>query len=882
MVDKVKEDEQTPAPPSAPAGSDLNRSGTTVINKKSLSGAHTGLRGVLIVIFVAIVAVVLGQMYAPGNVTRHSKARKNTAGEDNNDKKPYVNDKAATRGTSWAVDPEWAETMRDFPCQFPLVVPTADGTGVVDDEGNEVPLSKLLAAPALLRGFMESWPAMHNSSWSRSKLLNQYGKKTVHLEAAAILAYSDRKINLKFHSLQKSLATMRAPGVEDFMVYDSTVLSGADMRTDFEVPYPFEDWHSESKGKGSSPSELQEEFEQPAWHILSIGASKSGLPFHSHGRSYLGLVHGLKRWFVFPPGHSAPSSVTRVSNPLQSVFEWFTNVYPLFGAAKVPSVRARIAQPPEGGPGYRPLECVQRPGDVVYIPQGWVHQTLNIGETVGVGAQQVFGSADRYNFFSRVLKNAPDNFDALQHVGISAAYLAMEEENRVKYNITASTTAGMVRLNPLKQSKDLENLVVGGEDTWFVQYFLQNDDRSRAQALIWNRVAGALRGLVSVGSIEVPDKRIFPEDFAYVVEQHKLAEFMNEEGKFTQQVMRMFLGNRNAVGATTVEAIIENARTVDLNSIKQDESGLGIGLTSDPLQLANYAVNVLADSSLNLGVGSCTDIGAKAKRLYKQSSTMLEKAMELEPLHPGVRSIMPDILGHAGLMDSMMGALKESAKQFDPLASISLASEFNKNLPARPSKPDPDAPKIVPASTLASIYHLFAEVCLNHDKAKEALPLLQKSLSLQPDYGPALIDTIGAYITLKDRTKAEDAMENAVTSGKMLKTHPRLRYLREYMDTQDDIQERRQQGDHVRDQASVTNLRRFGQPPVPPKAMRNNKQETSAPSVNKEKASGNAPRGQQRGMSRDQAETEAKVRMSKMTKEQFEEDVKMRVKEGQL
>jgi len=425
--------------------------------------------------------------------------------------------------------------------------------------------------------------------------------------------------------------------------------------------------------------------------------------------------------------------------------------------------------------------------------------------------------------------------------------LAMEEENRVKYNITASTAAGMVRLNPHSKSKDFENLVIGGEDTWFVQYFLQNDDLSRARALIWNRVAGSLRGLASVGSIEVPDKRVLPEEHAHVVGQHKLSEYMDEEGKFTQQVLRLFLGNRHAVGATTVEAVIANARTVDIKSIKQEESGLGIGFTSNPQQLSNYAVSVLAESALNLGVGSCTDIGAKAKRLYKQSSSALEKGMALEPLHPGVRSILPDILGHAGLMDSMMDVLKESAKQFDPLASISLASEFNMNLPARPTKVDPDAPKIVPASTLAPIYHLLAEVCLNHGKAKEALPLLQKCLSLQPDYGPALIDTIGAYITLKDRPKVEDAMERAVASGKMLKTHPRLQQLREYMDKQDDIQERRQQGDNVRDLSSVTNLRRYGQPPIPPKAMRSNKHEASTPSVNKEKATGNAPQGQQRG-----------------------------------
>lgn len=32
--------------------------------------------------------------------------------------------------------------------------------------------------------------------------------------------------------------------------------------------------------------------------------------------------------------------------------------------------------------GERPLECVQEPGDVVYLPDGWLHATVSIGPTV--------------------------------------------------------------------------------------------------------------------------------------------------------------------------------------------------------------------------------------------------------------------------------------------------------------------------------------------------------------------------------------------------------------------------------------------------------------------------------------------------------------------
>ena len=32
--------------------------------------------------------------------------------------------------------------------------------------------------------------------------------------------------------------------------------------------------------------------------ILSLGASRTGLPFHVHGETWLGLVFGKKRWFL--------------------------------------------------------------------------------------------------------------------------------------------------------------------------------------------------------------------------------------------------------------------------------------------------------------------------------------------------------------------------------------------------------------------------------------------------------------------------------------------------------------------------------------------------------------------------------------------------------
>jgi ribosomal protein L16 Arg81 hydroxylase len=45
---------------------------------------------------------------------------------------------------------------------------------------------------------------------------------------------------------------------------------------------------------------------------------------------------------------------------------------------------------------YRPLECVQEAGDTMYLPAGWSHLTVNIGETIGIGGQAALPATQRF------------------------------------------------------------------------------------------------------------------------------------------------------------------------------------------------------------------------------------------------------------------------------------------------------------------------------------------------------------------------------------------------------------------------------------------------------------------------------------------------------
>ena len=119
--------------------------------------------------------------------------------------------------------------------------------------------------------------------------------------------------------------------------------------------------------------------------MISYGTDEAGIGWHAHGPTWLGIVTGLKKWFLYPPGEA---SVARVGHPFASAREWLSSTRPLLH------------------PVDQPLECVQEPADIMYLPAGWSHLTLNSGEVLGAGAQSdTFNAADKANIQRGALGN---------------------------------------------------------------------------------------------------------------------------------------------------------------------------------------------------------------------------------------------------------------------------------------------------------------------------------------------------------------------------------------------------------------------------------------------------------------------------------------------
>ena len=105
-------------------------------------------------------------------------------------------------------------------------------------------------------------------------------------------------------------------------------------------------------------------------YILGIGASGSGTTFHRHGETWLHMIEGTKRFIIYPPSTLPPLQYqTEVSQ-----HDWIKNIYEL-NDKKVSTIRTH--------------ECEIRRGDVLYVPEGWYHSTINCDETVALAIQSM-------------------------------------------------------------------------------------------------------------------------------------------------------------------------------------------------------------------------------------------------------------------------------------------------------------------------------------------------------------------------------------------------------------------------------------------------------------------------------------------------------------
>ena len=98
------------------------------------------------------------------------------------------------------------------------------------------------------------------------------------------------------------------------------------------------------------------------YSTLSFGLAgqNSGVPFHGHGPGWSEVLHGRKRWFLYPRNESRKASEIVPFDPDESQLQWYRRVYPTLAAEEMPT------------------ECTIKPGEMLYFPTWWLHAVLNL------------------------------------------------------------------------------------------------------------------------------------------------------------------------------------------------------------------------------------------------------------------------------------------------------------------------------------------------------------------------------------------------------------------------------------------------------------------------------------------------------------------------
>lgn len=604
------------------------------------------------------------------------------------------------------------------------------------DDKIDIP-DEMMSKPFIIEGLMESWPAMQNDRWQRYKLLKSYGKKSVASKTQTGIIYGGGKTNMKFTSFSRVLKDMRqsSGGIDDSFVFDSSILNSIpELKEDIEEHEAFVSWAKDDAGVAQSGN---------TWHIFSLGASRTGLPFHSHGPTWLGLVHGLKKWYIYPPGTGPPADYFNQTGIVSSVGAWVSDILPsMLDLPVAPMLDLEGATGAVNQQGYRPIEYTQRAGEILYVPAGWVHQTINIGESIAFGAQTVQSAEEKGRLADMALAHDPRNAEALKQKALSASHLAMQEDSRSKFSISGATLNGMVRIsadpaaaeagsrgneggghNNPGTSTDFDKLVLQSEDTWLLLVLpmaptAEGKEKVVEYSKLWNEVAGQLKGILSVGVVEggaLPDDTVEREDV----------------------VVLLSFGDRPE-GMSARDAV-ETAALYDPRA----------GMTME--LVTAFALQRMAERP-GAKEGSVTTVGAKARRIYADAEKHVRALLEVFPLSPEGHSLLCEVLGHGGKRGEQVPAVERALALYTRLGQS----------------------KSLSPAAIAALYGQLAECYLGTEQPGKALPLLQRSLDTHPHYFEAYVDMIAAYSMVNDEEGVKNTLDKAEKAG-LKRNHPEIR-----------------------------------------------------------------------------------------------------------
>lgn len=237
--------------------------------------------------------------------------------------------------------------------------------------------------PVLITECMNDWKSA--DSFRFHNLLDQYGDiqwrfSDTHAETMTLNAYSRYCSSLEGQLDDSPLA-----------VYDSQF--GSDERKAlldcYSVPGCF---------KHDIFDVLTKEDERPPYRWILMGPARSGTGLHvdpAGTHAWVTLIEGQKRWILFPPNETT----VEMQDPQIPSSIWFRDHY-----------AREMAKPCHSSV----VELVQYPGETVFVPAGWPHAVLNIGDGMNVALTHNYAT-NRPQFWEALANEEPEMAERLEN-----------------------------------------------------------------------------------------------------------------------------------------------------------------------------------------------------------------------------------------------------------------------------------------------------------------------------------------------------------------------------------------------------------------------------------------------------------------------------------
>jgi len=245
--------------------------------------------------------------------------------------------------------------------------------------------------PVIFKGIQKDWAA--SEKWKSEKLADKYGDILFKISHQG-----HKRIPMKFRDYVEYMKVQNDE--EPLYVFDEAFGEKApEMLSDYSIPKYFPEDLFEVSGK-----------ERPHFRWIVIGPPRSGAPWHidpAGTSAWNSLLTGRKRWLMYPP------SFTPIGVGIDDVEEKF------YGSP--PSLLWLLEVYPYLPPDQRPIECIQEPGETIFVPGGWWHMVLNLEESIAVTqnfcdsqnfrdvCEELSGNRKEYdNFKKALLENKPE------------------------------------------------------------------------------------------------------------------------------------------------------------------------------------------------------------------------------------------------------------------------------------------------------------------------------------------------------------------------------------------------------------------------------------------------------------------------------------------